>query len=496
MARLGEILDGMIEPFAPAAAARRRAARIGLDSIRQYDAAQAGRKTQGWKRPATSADAENSQGLERLRNGARDLVRNNKYAAAGVRQIVANMVGDGIAPQMRHADAGVQTKAQEAWDRWAESKVDGIGDFYGHEKLVARSMITDGDALTVWRPDAAGPDGRITGLESDFLDLSRTTKTANGGRIVQGVEFDRDGDLSNYWLFDAHPGDLLLGAGTASTPMKAANIDHTFERLRLGQTRGVSWLAPVAMTLRDISDIEDAIRLKKKVQACLALVIQPGEGGAASPLTVEQNTPDADRPSIETLRPGMIARLQKGETASTVSPTADGDSVDFIRQQLAAVSASLVPYHLLTGDVSQANYSSLRAALLGHWALLDDWQQNVMIPQLCRPAVDRRLRRLAIETGDYRVLDVQIDWALPVRRQVDPIKDLLAEVMEIRAGLKLMTKALAERGLNADHHLAEIARINGVIDSLGLALETDPRRLNDAGALQAAVGYLAPKTQA
>jgi lambda family phage portal protein len=357
-------------------------------------------------------------------------------------------------------------------------------------------MITDGDALTVWRPDAAGPDGRITGLESDFLDLSRTTKTANGGRIVQGVEFDRDGDLAGYWLFDAHPGDLLLGAGMASAPMKAANIDHTFERLRLGQTRGVSWLAPVAMTLRDISDIEDAIRLKKKVQACLALVIQPGEGGAASPLTVEQASPDADKPSIETLRPGMIARLQKGETASTVSPTADGDSVDFIRQQLAAVSASLVPYHLLTGDVSQANYSSLRAALLGHWALLDDWQQNVMIPQLCRPAVDRRLRRLAIETGDYRVLDVKIDWALPVRRQVDPIKDLLAEVMEIRAGLKLMTKALAERGLNSDHHLAEIARINGVIDSLGLALETDPRRLNDAGALQAAVGYLAPKTQA
>jgi len=494
MARFGDLIDGAIAPFAPGLAVRRRAARMALDGIRQYDAAQSGRRTQGWKRPSTSADAENQGGIIRLRNGARDLVRNNKYAAAGVRHIVANMVGDGIAPQVRHADAAIQQRAQDEWDRWAEGKVDAIGDFYGHQKLVARGMVTDGETLTVWRPDASGPDGRIEGLEGDLLDITLTRKTATGGRIVQGVEFDADADLSAYWLFDSHPGDVLLGTSSASSPMRAANVDHTFERLRLGQTRGVSWLAPMAMTLRDISDIEDAIRLKKKVQACLALVISPGEGAAASPLTAEPQTDNGDKPGIETLRPGMIARLARGETATAVTPSADGDSVDFIRQQLAACSASLVPYHLMTGDVSQANYSSLRAALLGHWALLDDWQQNVMIPQLCRPALTRRMRRLALETGDKRFLSVGVDWALPVRRQVDPIKDLLAEVMEIRAGLKLMSKSLAERGLNTDKHLAEISRINGVIDGLGLALETDPRRLNNAGALQDAVGYLAPKT--
>jgi hypothetical protein len=58
----------------------------------------------------------------------------------------------------------------------------------------------------------------------------------------------------------------------------------------------------------------------------------------------------------------------------------------------------------MTGDVSQANYSSLRAAMLGSWALLDDWQQNVFIPHLVRPAVIRRMRRLALETGDQRYL--------------------------------------------------------------------------------------------
>jgi capsid protein len=52
----------------------------------------------------------------------------------------------------------------------------------------------------------------------------------------------------------------------------------------------------------------------------------------------------------------------------------------------------------------------------------------------------RRLRRLALETGDNRYLDVGVNYALPVRRFVDPIKDLAAEIMEIRAGLKTLPR--------------------------------------------------------
>jgi capsid protein len=105
----------------------------------------------------------------------------------------------------------------------------------------------------------------------------------------------------------------------------------------------------------------------------------------------------------------MIYRGRKGESATRSPRRATGGAVDFIRQQLAAISATLAPYHRMTGDVSQANYSSLRAAMLGSWALLDDWQQNVFIPHLVRPAVIRRMRRLALETGDQRYLDVGIN---------------------------------------------------------------------------------------
>lgn len=490
---LGRAIDLALAPFAPRAAARRMAARSSLKLMRQFDAAAESRRTRNWKRPQTDANAESWRARAKLRAAGHDLVRNNKYAEAGVRHLVADMIGDGIAPQFVHADKAVAQAAQGAWDKWAEGKVDGHGDFYGYQKTAGWGVVVGGEILTVWKPDSNGPDGRLEGLEGDLLDESKVEELGNGARIVQGVEFDRYNDLAAYWLFDRHPGGISLLSNYQSAAVPAKYVDHVFERTRFGQVRGVSWLAAVALDLHDIGDIEDAVRVQQKVQACLGLVLTPGEEGETSTLSVDgQQTSNSGTGRLEeTITPGMIYRTRKGEQVTAISPSAHGGAVEFIRQQLASISARLAPYHRMTGDVSQANYSSLRAAMLGSWALLDDWQQNVFIPHLVRPAVGRRMRRLALETGDKRYLDVGVNYALPVRRFVDPVKDLMAEIMEIRAGLKTLYRSLAERGINGERQLAEIAAIDAEIDRLQLALDIDPRRLTDSGVLQAAAGYLA-----
>lgn len=499
---LGDLIDRALFPFAPRWAANRLAARahfaanqVAIDAVRRYDAAQRDRRTSGWHRDATSADGENARGRQMLAWAGHDLVRNNKNAAAGVRQLVATIWGDGIAPQFNHPVKRIRQAAQDDWDRWAEGKVDGLGDWYGHGKIAVREMVVGGESLTLWQPDDDGPDGRIVGLEGDQLDMSKSFGMTGGGRTVLGVEMNSARMRTGYWIFDENPNDRLVLSSTASRLISAEHVDHLFERLRFGQTRGASWMGAVAMTLRDIADIEDAKRLQEKVQSCLALVIAPGEGQQTSPLG-ERKPLDRDngvKPLGESLRPGLIARLQPGETATTVTPTPSASTVDFIRQQLAGVAANMVPYHLMTGDVSQANYSGLRAAMNGSYSMVDDWQQNDVIPLLCRPAVSRRMRRLALQTGDRRFLDVKADYALPVRRLVDPIKDLMGEIMEMRAGLKLLKSGLGERGINAEEHMQALADMNATIDRLGLALDIDPRRLTDSGVLQAAAGYIAPK---
>ena len=435
----GDFIDQAIEPFAPRWAADRARARMMFagvkaanDEVRQYEAAQRGRRTAGWNRPASSANLETARDRDMLARAGQDLARNNKYAGSGIRQLVATLWGDGIQPQFQHENEQVRRTAQDEWDRWAEGKVDGKGDWYGHGKLITREMIVGGEGLTLWRPGKDGlPDGRVLGLEGAHIDARHSIGLSGGTRDNQGIRVNEDDEIEGYWLYREHPNEIFRFSLTDSQFVKAEFVDHVFERQRFGQYRGVSWLGNVAMTLKDVEDIEDATRLREKVQACLALIVQPGEGQAGSPLGVQKKSDDNERQGQleESLRPGMIARLQPGETMSTVNPQPSSTTVEFIRQQIAAVSANMVPYHLMTGDVSQANYSGLRAAMNGSYTLVDDWQQNELIPLFVRPAWKRRMAVLAMKTGDRRYLNLKATYALPVRRLVDPIKDLMGEVI-------------------------------------------------------------------
>lgn len=491
---LGEIIDRAIEPFAPSLARRRHAQRSALKMQRQFDIAASGRRQEGWRRTSGSQDREIQQGLRGARNAARELVRNSKYASSALRHMVVATIGDGIEARAIHQDQEIARKAQLAWEEWAHGPVDGRNDFFAVQKLAFRGMVEGGDMLIVWQADAKGPDGRVRVLEGDLLDDTKSEDRADGSRIVQGVEFDANGDRVAYWILPRHPGDIG-GAWTRSKRFEAANVDHLFEELRAGQARGISWFAPVGMDFRDIGDVEQARLLKEKITACLALVFNAPEGsGPTSPFAQEgatTATPTGEKP-VETIRPGLVMRGRPGETATVISPPASGDTTQFLKQQVAAATATFAPYYRVTGDVSEANYTSQRAAQIGEYGLLDDRQQNLMIPIVCNPAFRRRMRRLYLETGDKRFLEVKAQWAVYVRRLIDPLKDVAGEKAEIRAGLKTMPQALSERGRNWRDHVDEQREWQEATDAAGVVFDTDARRIDGSGGLQPPAGYIAP----
>ena len=59
---------------------------------------------------------------------------------------------------------------------------------------------------------------------------------------------------------------------------------------------------------------------------------------------------------------------------------------------------------------------------------------------------------------------------------VDPLKDITATVMMIRAGLISRDQAVAELGLNIEEIDQALADEHQRADALGLALDSDPRR--------------------
>src|SRR4051812_16350684 len=119
------LLDDIIAVFAPARGLKRKQARLALGYLdelggtRSYDGAKRGRLQQGWVTSGTSANAEVRAGASLLRDRARDLVRNNPYAAKAVEVYEHNLIGTGITPSPKAGDEARAAKTARAWEEWS-----------------------------------------------------------------------------------------------------------------------------------------------------------------------------------------------------------------------------------------------------------------------------------------------------------------------------------------------------------------------------------------
>jgi lambda family phage portal protein len=482
--------DRALLALAPQTGLRRLQAKAAAaELLRYFDGASRDRRLSGWRTPSSGPNAENEVSLKILRDRARDLARNNKTVAAAALQFQGQTVGTGINPRATDTRKTMNRKANDAWARFVDT-CDPAGqlDFHGILSATARALFIDGECLHKWLPVNNRPFAQIRLLEADHIDESKSNFSASQtARLVQGIEFDDDGRRLNYWLFPNHPGESLtsLRPSLVSTAVPSNLVDHYFFMARPDQFRGISWLAPSIMSLRGMDDVVEATIWRKRIEACIGLVVRSPETHGAAPLVGSQKADDRGRIE-ETLAPGKILRFGPGEEATAFEPSTGGDTVDFMRSQLYAFCATTgIPYHAVTGDVSQANYSSLRAATLAGNVLIDLVQWLVLAPRV-KAAWRRVMEAEAIATNTPGLRNVPCALSMPVRPWVDPQNDITAKILEIRAGLQSMPDAIAERGLNWDDQLAELEAFAKDVDQRGLTLDVDPRKVNRNGAQQGA----------
>jgi len=478
----------------PRMATERIAAKFAFEEmeelVRGYDLARRGRRNDGWTATGTSANAEIGPAALLVRSRSRDLVRNNPFAAKIVRTMETNVVGTGVVPRAGLKDKKEKQRAKDWWD-WFSDDVDpeGLLDFYGLQALGIRTMTESGQALVQYLPRPSNWNLKVPlqarVLEPDYIDLDKSLALEDGGFIMQGVQFDRHGRREGYWLFDQHPGDQapLIRRVYHSTFVPAATIQPMFEVLRPGQVHGVSILAPAAMKLRDIADLDEARLVKKKIEACFVAFVKRGSKGG-TPLT-GKSTKDKSGNRVETMRPGTINFMDADEEVTFGQPSGSEGDVEYLKMSLHAAAAGAgVAYYQMTGDLTGANYSSLRAGKAEFWGYTDVLQQRQVIGQLGRGAWSR-VDALAMALGERQVSIPRAVWSPPERILVDPGKDGAATDAAIRAGRKSLPQAVAATGRDPDEHFEEIAEANAALDAAGIVLDTDPRKVSRAGLTQA-----------
>lgn len=480
-------LDRSISWLTPRWGLQRARARTAASVLLSYEGARTDRRASGWTTANSNANAEIGPALAKLRQRSRDLVRNNAYASNAIDELAGQAVGSGITAQAKPAggDPVLARQINAAWKIWTdECDADGQLDFYGLQDLTVRTVIESGECLVRMRrrfyDDGYRIPMQIQILEPDYLDIHKTEATKTG-RIIQGVEFDLLGNRVAYWLFPDHPGDVVMGysrAGFQSHRVSADSILHIYRKKRQ-QVRGVPWLAPVIITMRDLDEYNEAEIVRKKIEACFASFITQEEG--PDQIAVGQ-TETENNQIVETMEPGMIKYLRTGEDVKFAVPSGTGQGYrDFMRdvQTKTAVGIGLT-YEQLTGDLSNVNYSSYRAGMLSFRTKMDQFRWLCFIPMFCRP-----IRGWFIDTafaaGLIAARDYATQWSPPRYGSVDPEKDANATRANIRQGVKTWPQAVGEEGYDPDEQIEEIRETNRKLDEAGIILDCDPRKRTGAG---------------
>lgn len=494
---LGEWIDNAVSVFAPERAAKRAHARRIYRNIstRAWEAARRDRMNDSWITANQSADRTMMGEADRVRMRSRDLIRNNAYARGALDAIVANVVGCGIVPRPALDDDDRNEVILKDWQRWCEhSDVTGRLHFYETQALVLREMVEAGECLTHFVSDTSDPI-RVSPLaleliEADRIDSSadtlRTRRNESQNEVRRGVELDASGKAVGFYLYPTHPDGTGLSYSTSSR-VSASELLHTFRQERIGQTRGISWLAPAVMWLRDLGLYVDNEIQASAVASCFSVVIKTVDGGdsfggLATPS--DADTTDTDGNRFERIQPGLVTHLMPGEDVSVVNPARPNSASEpWISLMLRSIAVGMgLSYELVSRDYSKTNYSSNRASSLEDRRRFKPLQK-FLIWHLCQPIYREWFKSCVIagREGFPSVSEfiaapdvwLAVNWRSPGWEWVDPLKEAEAAKVEVEFGLRSRGDVIEGSGGDLREVFKELSQEKVLAESLGLEFTSD-----------------------
>lgn len=474
---------GFVKPEPIASAPPRR---------RMFEGAVMNRLTADWVTSGSSVDSEIWGSLRTLRNRARQLARDNDYAAQALRTIQGNVIGKGIPFQAQvkkqrgnKLDQAVNDQIEQLWSKWSRANychTAGKLSFCDIERLLIRSVAESGEVFVrIIKQGFSGSPVPIAleVLEADWIDDRMSGRTGeNGNEIRMGVEVDKWSRPVAYWFLPKHPGDYLV-TGTQQAQLgnpvrvPAEEVIHLFVTQRPGQTRGIPWMASCIKNMHQLSGFVEAEVVRSRASASLMGFITSPEGELQG-----DDVMDGER--VSTFEPGVFKYLQPGESVTVPALNApDGQFEPFLRAMLRGMSAGLgISYSTISQDYSQTNYSSSRLSLLEereNWRVLQEWMiesfhQRVLVEWMDMAVLSGALNLPVYESDPDRYR--QVRWMPRGWSWVDPQKEITALREAEMAGYVTKAEIIAEQGGDIEEVFQQRRRELDLAQELDLSFDT------------------------
>lgn len=443
--------------------------------------------TRNWRPGLRSADADWLYDRDDVIARSRDVGRNEGVGASASMRVVNAAVGFrwdftskpnwrllGITFEQAR-ELGGQIEA--AWEAYAygihfTADAERTLTFGQLLRLSAAHIFNDGEmvGLVEWAEDE--PTRFRTRLRVVDPDrLSNPNGKPDSPTLRGGVEKNAAGAPIRYWIREGHPSDLGGVANMIWTPWEryATNLGrpqvlHAFDKLRAGQTRGVTRFASVLKLFRSFSRFTDKTIEAAALNALFLGFVKSNagpsavrEGFEAEDLSAfaaermehyEENPVEINGVGFPVLGPDDEVQMQ-----TTARDTSGFDG--FARSILRLIAAALgVTYEELSMDFSTTNYSSARAALLIAWketlALRGLIEQQIAWPFFAawlEEAFDNGTLTVPQGAPDFHdAIDAYVEgrWRGPGRGHIDPTKEITAAAARIEAGISTLEDECAE----------------------------------------------------
>lgn len=377
----------------------------------------------GWQTGGGSAEDDIDTQSKTLRVRSRDLYTGGGLGRAAPATLTTNVVGHGISPKPKpDLDVlGITEKQADAWTKntlrefnmWAKSPMCDArrqSNFWEIMELSFRSELVSGDdfVLLEHKPNKRNPYTLVLRLlEADRISTpdsngeSESKNTDDGGRIVDGIEINKDGEVCKYYISSYHPLADETQGEMVWTPIEAygketgmPNILHivTFERPE--QVRGIPFVASMIEQIKQLDRYLSSELAASIVHSMLTVFIttkDPDDGEYALPDGVPEKEKETDDPMKIEMGNGNVYELPPNKDVKSIGNTRAPTAFDsFVSRNVTMIGASgEIPAEVLMHQYNN-NYTASRAASLDFWKVVRRYRKQ-FIGQFCQPIYEQWL---------------------------------------------------------------------------------------------------------
>lgn len=477
----------------------------------------------GYNPLKSSPKADVDANLTVLRSRSADMYCNSPLGASAINTSRNNVVGAGlrISPKVDYRALGISSEAAKEWQRktarefelWASSVSCDLyrkHNFYDMQDIAYINYLINGDSWAAFQYRKPTPDNPYC-LKLQLFEAARVcnpdTAAAygpgsyrtvemrnpkNGNRIISGVEIDRDGAVTAYWIASRVPFDLaetwepltwtrVEAFGRRTGRPNVIQISH---EERPEQYRGVPQLAPVIEMLKQVSRYTNAELTAAIVKSFFTLFFTTGGTQSSIDDVLGQTYAPHDRVAPEDLDgievgPGTLNLLPEGVDVKAIDGSRTLSTFEaFTNNLISQIGAAIgIPSEVLLSRF-QSSYSAARGALLQAAAGFKT-RRKWFSRDFCQPVYEAWLAE-AVATGRIEAPGFGDDpavtrawsgaeWFGPVMGMLDPEKEANGAALRIKYGFSTGEREAAEMtGTSYDENIDQIAIENQIWQSKGL----------------------------